>query len=141
MKKLLGIVVLSLLLSVNVFANHFSYKVPEVKVKEFDRWMGKLKRKDGKWFFKSPKKFKKLDIDNKILDPYRYLDAYPNIKVDYLYGKYDTEYVGFADYVKQFKFDNLNIQEIDYKISDFQTHNIRPYIDRKILPNYINDLT
>ena len=22
-------------------------KVPEVKVKEFDRWMGKLKRKDG----------------------------------------------------------------------------------------------
>ena len=63
MKKLLGIVVLSLLLSVNVFANHFSYKVPEVKVKEFDRWMGKLKRKDGKWFFKSPKKFKKLDID------------------------------------------------------------------------------
>ena len=85
--------------------------------------------------------FIKLDIDNKILDPYRYLDAYPNIKVDYLYGKYDTEYVGFADYVKQFKFDNLNIQEIDYKISDFQTHNIRPYIDRKILPNYINDLT
>ena len=63
MKKLLGIVVLSLFLSVNVFANHFSYKVPEVKVKEFDRWMGKLKRKDGKWFFKSPKKFKKLDID------------------------------------------------------------------------------
>ena len=63
MKKLLGVVVLSLLLSVNSFANHFSYKVPEVKVKEFDRWMGKLKRKDGKWFFKSPKKFKKLDID------------------------------------------------------------------------------
>ena len=67
MKKLLGIVVLSLLLSVNVFANHFSYKVPEVKVKEFDRWMGKLKRKDGKWFFKSPKKFKKLDIDKDVL--------------------------------------------------------------------------
>ena len=51
-----------LFLSGNVFANHFSYKVPEVKVKEFDRWMGKLKRKDGKWYFKSPKKFKKIDI-------------------------------------------------------------------------------
>ena len=63
MKKLLGIVVLGLFLSGNVFANHFSYKVPEVKVKEFDRWMGKLKRKDGKWYFKSPKKFKKLDFD------------------------------------------------------------------------------
>ena len=62
MKKLLGIVVLGLLLSNNVFANHFSYKVSEIKVKEFDRWMGKLKRKDGKWFFKSPKKFRELDI-------------------------------------------------------------------------------
>ena len=51
-EKLLGIVVLGLILSSNVFANHFSYKVPEIKVKEFDRWMGKLKRKDGKWFFK-----------------------------------------------------------------------------------------
>ena len=69
MKKLLGIVVLSLLLSVNVFANHFSYKVPEVKVKEFDRWMGKLKRKDGKWYFKSPKKFKKLFIDKVDIPP------------------------------------------------------------------------
>ena len=66
MKKLLGIVVLSLLLSVNSFANHFSYKVPEVKVKEFDRWMGKLKRKDGKWYFKSPKKFKVITNDSNI---------------------------------------------------------------------------
>ena len=57
MKKIFGILFISFILSGNVFANHFSYKVPEVKVKEFDRWMGKLKRKDGKWFFNSPKKF------------------------------------------------------------------------------------
>ena len=49
MKKIFGILFISFILSGNVFANHFSYKVPEVKVKEFDRWMGKLKRKDGKW--------------------------------------------------------------------------------------------
>ena len=52
------ILFLGLLLSGDVLANHFSFKVPEIKVKEFDRWMGKLKRKDGKWYFKSPKKFK-----------------------------------------------------------------------------------
>ena len=63
MKKVCAILFLGLLLGGDVLANHFSYKVPEIKVKEFDRWMGKLKRKDGKWFFKSPKKFKKLDID------------------------------------------------------------------------------
>ena len=63
MKKIFGILFISFILSGNVFANHFSYKVPEVKVKEFDRWMGKLKRKDGKWFFNSPKKFRELDIN------------------------------------------------------------------------------
>ena len=52
-----------ILFSENVFANHFSTKVQEAKVNEFDRWMGKLKRKNGKWFFKSPKKFKKLNIE------------------------------------------------------------------------------
>ena len=48
MKKVCAILFLGLLLSGDVLANHFSYKVPEIKVKEFDRWMGKLKRKDGK---------------------------------------------------------------------------------------------
>ena len=60
MKKVCAILFLGLLLGGDVLANHFSYKVPEIKVKEFDRWMGKLKRKDGKWYFKSPKKFKEL---------------------------------------------------------------------------------
>ena len=68
MKKVCAILFLGLLLSGDVLANHFSYKVPEIKVKEFDRWMGKLKRKDGKWFFKSPKKFRELDI-NKVEIP------------------------------------------------------------------------
>ena len=69
MKKIFGILFISFILSGNVFANHFSYKVPEVKVKEFDRWMGKLKRKDGKWYFKSPKKFKELLIDKVDIPP------------------------------------------------------------------------
>ena len=84
--------------------------------------------------------FKKLDINNKTLDPYRYLGGYPNIKVDYLYGKYDTDYSGFTDYVKQFDFENLCVTEIDYKISDHQNHNIRPYVDRKILKDFIYNL-
>ena len=69
MKKVCAILFLGLLLSGDVLANHFSYKVPEIKVKEFDRWMGKLKRKDGKWYFKSPKKFKELVIDKVDIPP------------------------------------------------------------------------
>ena len=69
MKKVCAILFLGLLLGGDVLANHFSYKVPEIKVKEFDRWMGKLKRKDGKWYFKSPKKFKKLLIDKVDIPP------------------------------------------------------------------------
>ena len=69
MKKVCAILFLGLLLSGDVLANHFSYKVPEIKVKEFDRWMGKLKRKDGKWYFKSPKKFKELLIDKVDIPP------------------------------------------------------------------------
>tara|TARA_A100001035_G_scaffold135779_1_gene106878 strand:+ start:228 stop:1337 length:1110 start_codon:yes stop_codon:yes gene_type:complete len=68
-KKVCAILFLGLLLGGDVLANHFSYKVPEIKVKEFDRWMGKLKRKDGKWYFKSPKKFKKLLIDKVDIPP------------------------------------------------------------------------
>ena len=32
------------------------------------------------------------------------------------------------------------MKEIDYKISDNQTHNIRPYVDRKILKEFIESL-
>ena len=66
MKKVCAILFLGLLLGGDVLANHFSYKVPEIKVKEFDRWMSKLKRKDGKWYFKSPKKFKVITNDSNI---------------------------------------------------------------------------
>lgn len=81
--------------------------------------------------------FKKLNIDKKILDPYRFISEYPEIKVEYYYGKYDSDYIGFNNYVKKFKCDNLKVIEVDYKISNSQTHNIRPYVDRKILPDYI----
>ena len=85
-------------------------------------------------------KFKQLGIDNKILDPYRYISEYPNIKVHYVYGKYDSEYLGFNNYVKKFECDNLQVTELDFKISESQRHNIRPYVDKKILPEYIKNL-
>tara|TARA_B100001057_G_scaffold389469_1_gene397197 strand:+ start:14857 stop:15876 length:1020 start_codon:yes stop_codon:yes gene_type:complete len=85
-------------------------------------------------------KFKKLNLNNEIIDPFRFLSDYPNIKVDYLYGKYDTDYVSFLHYIKQFECENLSIKEIDYKISESQTHNIRPYVDRKILKEFIESL-
>ena len=85
-------------------------------------------------------KFKKMNVDVRTVDPFRFLSDYPNIKVDYLYGKYDTEYMGFMKYIEQFNHKNLSIKEIDYKISESQRHNIRPYVDRKLLKNYIDNL-
>ena len=84
--------------------------------------------------------FKRLNISSKIIDPFRFLSDYPHIKVDYLYGKYDTEYHGFTQYLKQFNNENLNMKEIDYKISESQRHNIKPYVDRKLLKSYIDNL-
>ncbi len=85
-------------------------------------------------------KFKQLNVASEIIDPFRFVSDYPNIKVDYLYGKYDKEYVEFISYIKQFDSENLSMKEIDYKISDNQTHNIRPYVDRKILKEFIESL-
>lgn len=84
--------------------------------------------------------FKKMNVDVRTVDPFRFLSDYPNIKVDYLYGKYDTEYMGFMKYIEQFNHKNLSIKEIDYKISESQRHNIRPYVDRKLLKSYIDNL-
>lgn len=84
-------------------------------------------------------KFKHMNIDKKILDPYRYIDDY-DIQVDYIYGKYDTDYRGFQNYLQRLNKKNVKLREIDYKISNEQTHNIRPYVDRFILPEYINSL-
>lgn len=84
-------------------------------------------------------KFKQMNIDERIIDPYKFLDEY-NIPVDFYYGKYDTDYIGFKNYVERLKLHNLTMHEVDYKISDSQTHNIRPYIDRFVLKDYIQNL-
>ena len=83
--------------------------------------------------------YKKLNIKSEILDPFRFLNNYPNIRVDYLYGKYDSDYYPFLEYIKQFDYKNLYTQEIDYKISETQKHNIRPYVDRKLLKSYVDN--
>ena len=85
-------------------------------------------------------KFKQLNVASETLDPFRFLNDYPNIQVKYLYGKYDNDYDEFVTYVKQFKCSNISIEQIDYKISDNQTHNIRPYVDRNILKGFVESL-
>lgn len=82
----------------------------------------------------------KMGLDDKLVDPLRYLHEY-DIEVDYYYGKYDTDYIHHLNYAMQFKSDKFRFHEVDYKISDNQTHNIRPYVDRKIFPEYIKNLT
>lgn len=86
-------------------------------------------------------KFQSLDLNPEYVDPYRYIGNYPHIQVDYYHGKYDTDYIGMYDYVMGFNNPNVIGHIVDYKISDLQTHNIRPYIDRKTLPEYIKNLT
>lgn len=87
--------------------------------------------------------FKQLNIAPEILEPFKHLKS--SIKFDLFYGKYDEDYQIFVDYVKQIKnsdfysTDNLNIHEIDFKISQQQTHNIQPHIWRNILPEYVNE--
>lgn len=86
-------------------------------------------------------KFKQMNIDEKYTDPYKFIDEY-NIPVDYYHGKYDIGYLGFKNYLEtipQYK-RNLKLHEVDYKISDNQTHNIKPYIDRFILKDYIENI-
>jgi hypothetical protein len=84
-------------------------------------------------------KFKNMGLDSILLDPYRYIDDY-DIRVDFIYGKYDRDYLGFKNYLSKLNKKNVYMKEIDYKISETQTHNIRPYVDRKILPEYIKNL-
>jgi hypothetical protein len=84
-------------------------------------------------------KFKQMGIDERSLDPYKFLNDY-NIPVDFCYGKYDSEYLSFKNHVSKLNLHNINMIEVDYKIADSQTHNIRPYVDRKILPEYIKNL-
>lgn len=84
-------------------------------------------------------KFKQMNVDERVTDPYKFLDEY-SIPVDFYYGKYDLDYLGFKNYVERLQLRNLIMHEVDYKISDLQTHNIRPYVDRFILSNYVKSL-
>jgi uncharacterized membrane protein len=77
-------------------------------------------------------KFKELNVEQETVDPYRYISNYKDLKVTYLHGKYDEDYFGFKKYIEQFKSDNLEIVDVDYKISNSQTHNIRPWLDRNL---------
>jgi len=81
-------------------------------------------------------KFKQMGIAHKTLDPFSYLNEY-DIRVDYYYGKYDNEYYGFKSYIAGIDCERLTLHEVDYKISDAQTHNIKPHIERKIFPSYL----
>jgi hypothetical protein len=117
-------------------------------VKSYLKWFNRPKQLENQFLSITPVaimhmvkcwKFKHMNIDKKILDPYRYIDDY-DIQVDYIYGKYDTDYRGFQNYLQKLNKKNVNLREIDYKISNEQTHNIRPYVDRFILPEYINSL-
>ena len=84
--------------------------------------------------------FKKMRLSDKILDPFRYVSNY-DLKIDYYHGKYDTDFIGFKNYVEQFNANNVTMHDVDFKISENQTHNIKPYIERKLLPEYIKNLT
>lgn len=84
-------------------------------------------------------KFKQMGISERLTDPYKFLDEY-NIKVDFYHGKYDFEYINFKNHVEKLNLRNINMHEVDYKLSDSQTHNIRPYVDRFILSDYIKNL-
>lgn len=83
--------------------------------------------------------FKKMGIPDKILDPFAYIGEY-DIKIDYYHGKHDTDFISFKKVVEEQKIKNLNIHIIDYMISATQTHNIKPYLDRYVIPEYINSL-
>lgn len=77
-------------------------------------------------------KFREMGVDERILDPYRFISEYPHIQVNYVTGIYDIDYLGFKKYVSQFTCDNFKITDVDYKISNSQTHNIRPWLDRNL---------
>ena len=61
-------------------------------------------------------KFMQLNLDISLTDPYTVLDD-SNVTVDYYYGKYDSDYIGFKNYIKALNLKNLNLHEVDYKIS------------------------
>lgn len=83
-------------------------------------------------------KFKQLKIDNKILSPFKYHENY-NIKVDYFYSEYDSEYMPFFKWMNNHKTGKIEIHKVDYR-NKSNPHFIRPYVERKILPDYISKI-
>lgn len=81
--------------------------------------------------------FKKMNLSDEILNPFKYISN-TNIKVDYYQGKYDRDYIGFRNLIRDIS--NVTIHEVDYKISNTQTHNIKPHLDRHVIPEYIKSL-
>lgn len=81
--------------------------------------------------------FKKMNLSDEILNPFNYISD-TDIKVDYYQGIYDNDYIGFKNLIKDNP--NVTIHDVDYKISDTQTHNIKPYLDRHVIPEYIENL-
>lgn len=83
-------------------------------------------------------KLKQMGISNEILSPFKYHKNY-NITVDYYYSKEDREYFAFFKWLDENKNGNINIHNVDY-VNKSNPHFIRPYVERKILPDYIDRL-
>ena len=83
-------------------------------------------------------KLKQLGISNEILSPFKYHKNY-NIKVDYYYSEHDIEYAHFIKWLKENKTGNIQLHKVDY-VNKSNPHFIRPYIERNVLPNYIDGL-
>lgn len=84
--------------------------------------------------------FRKMNLSEKILNPFKFVDE-TNLKIDYYYGIYDSDYTMFKKHVENMNLKNVTMHGVDYKISDTQRHNIKPYIDRHVFPKYIKNLT
>ena len=83
-------------------------------------------------------KLKKLNISNEILSPFKYHKNY-DIKLDYFYSEHDTEYASFIKWLKENKTGDINIHNVDY-CNKSNPHFIRPYVERKILTDYLNGI-
>jgi hypothetical protein len=82
-------------------------------------------------------KFKKLNIKNEILSPFKYHKNYKNIDVAYFYNKNDLEYKPFIDWLLKNATGSITFNDIDYD-NKVNQHFIKPYLERKIIPDYIN---
>ena len=80
-------------------------------------------------------KYAKMNIDDRILSPFKYHDEY-NIKVDYVYNEYDTEYNPFIEWLIDNSTGDITIHKIQQE--SHNPHFIRPHVEKTILPDYIS---